>query len=74
MYGGSEIKYEEYEFYLFNESKRLGNGKIYKVSVKILKIDEKVGFELFLMVSENLYGNENSEMNVNEVKKIYCVC
>lgn len=74
MYGGSEIKYEEYEFYLFNESKRLGNGKIYNVSVKILKIGEKVGFELFLMVSENLYGNENGEMNVNEVKKIDCVC
>lgn len=74
MYGGSEIKYEEYEFYLFNESKRLGNGKIYNVSVKILKIGEKVGFELFLMVSKNLYGNENSEMNVNEVKKIDCVC
>lgn len=52
----------------------MGNGKIYNVSVKILKIDEKVGFELFLMVSENLYGNENSEMNVNEVKKIDCVC
>lgn len=74
MYGGSEIKYEEYEFYLFNESKRLGNGKIYNVSVKILKIGEKVGFELFLMVIENWYGNENSEMNVNEVKKIECVC
>lgn len=74
MYGGNEIKYEEYEFYLFNESKRLGNGIIYNVSVKMLKIGEKVGFELFLMVSENLYGNENSEMNVNEVKKIECVC
>lgn len=74
MYGGSEIKDEEYEFYLFNESKRLGNGKIYNVSVKILKIGEKVGFELFLMVIENWYGNENSEMNVNEVKKIECVC
>lgn len=74
MYGGSEIKYEEYEFYLFNESKKLGNGKIFNVSIKMLKIGEKVGFELFLMVSENLYGNENSEMNVNEVKKIDCVC
>lgn len=74
MYGGSEIKYEEYEFYLFNESKKLGNGKIFNVSIKMLKIGEKVGFELFLMVIENLYGNENSEMNVNEVKKIDCVC
>lgn len=52
----------------------MGNGKIYNVSIKMLKIGEKVGFELFLMVSENLYGNENSEMNVNEVKKIECVC
>lgn len=69
LYGGSEIKYEEQESYPSNESKKLGNGKIYNASIETLKTGEKVGSELSLVVSENLHGNENSETNVNEVKK-----